>query len=226
MNRDGEIVKKNLKETFGFKVSEIREISNASFNDFKEIMGDLKDQMNDHEERGVALNALVYYAGHGLQKTMSYAATNSKKDYPLEKMLRTIASGRIKTHIAAVFDCCRSEMKTRGTAGGAGDSGDDDDEAGQTNLILTFACPPSSTTPAKSTISVQYFEQLKKKVNPATGMVEFKDALIGWRNTDRQAETIAFSPYSMKLRLVGYKPTGSADAGAVNAAQAEEIAQL
>lgn len=190
-------------------------------------MVDLKDTMNDYEEQGVSFNAIIYYAGHGLQKTMTYAATNSNKDYPLEKMLRTIAAGRKKTHIAAVFDCCRAEMRNRGVTGGSGADSCEEEVEGQTNLTITFACPPSDTTPAKSTISVQYFEQLKSRVEDATGIVNVQNALIGWRNTDKKAETIFFSPNAMKLKLVGHEPKNvpatTATAGAASSAELDAL---
>ena len=134
---------------------------------------------------------------------MTYAATNEDKVYPLEKMLRILAT-LPSCYISAVLDCCRAEIKeatkkiSEHRGGNTSDS-DSKDLNSSRNLVLTFGCAPSDTTPAKSTISEQFFERLRKKADDATGEVFLPFALIGWRNTDGNSETLALTDVKCKL---------------------------
>ena len=82
---------------------------------------------------------------------------NEKRNYPIEKQCRMLASLR-GSYVIAVLDCCREKLPeaTRGT--GEDVNIDEGDEPGRDfNFIVTYGCPPSDGTPAKSTISQAYF---------------------------------------------------------------------
>ena len=57
------------------------------------------------------------------------------------------------------------------------------------NYIVTYGCPPSDGTPAKSTISLAYFQRLKREAEGWTGEVTLPNALTTWQGTDGKAET-------------------------------------
>ena len=91
-----------------------------------------------------------------------------------------------------LFDCCREEVSSNDDRGTGGNHGG-------MNLILSFGCPPSSTTPKKSTIAVDYFEHLKLKANQQDGTVILPDALLDWQGTDGMAETLPKFKQHLKL---------------------------
>ena len=84
--------------------------------DFSELFGDLREELQENERNNEHTFLLLYYAGHGLQDTMSLAACNEDKNYPIERQLRILATIK-KSYIVGVFDCCRQKCKSmkRGT---------------------------------------------------------------------------------------------------------------
>ena len=82
-------------------------------------------------------------------------------------MLRSLAS-KDDTYVMGLFDCCREKLpeemlqKMRNT--GLSNLEDDIDDK-KINIILSFGCPPSDTTPAKSTIAIHYFDHLKMRAS-------------------------------------------------------------
>ena len=68
----------------------------------------MKAELEENASNGEQTFLLFYYSGHGLQDTMSLAACNENKNYPIEKMLRIMATIK-KCYIVAVFDCCRQK---------------------------------------------------------------------------------------------------------------------
>ena len=154
---------------------------------------------------------------------MAQAATvDSKKDYPLEKLLRAAAKDRKRTSFSLVFDACREEVKTR--AGHGGVISDEDEECKQQNLIITYGCPPSATVPARSTISESIFARLKERIDDATGQVDYGRALYGWKGTDGQSETIALSDKPMLYTLANHVPKNpAATIGSANAGSGSEL---
>ena len=138
---------------------------------------DSKELLNNASQ-GQKTLVFFYYAGHGIQKNYTYAVCNEDKLYPLEMMLRTIAQ-IAGAYVVGVLDCCRSAFKEN-HRGYEAESAGQDVESKSGKLILTFGCPPSNTTPAKSTISTAYFERLHQKANDATGEVILPHALVGW----------------------------------------------
>ena len=130
-----------------------------------------------------------YYAGHGIQTNVTKAVCNEGKPYPLEGMLRNMSTtGR--SFIVGILDCCRSQFKEthRGAEGN-----DVVEESDKNNFVILFGCPPSSTTPAKSTISKAYFERLYSKMDKATCITKIPNAINGWRGTDNRAEVLSLT---------------------------------
>ena len=131
----------------------------------------------------------------------TFAVLNGKKCYPLERMLRALATAE-GSYVCAVFDCCREKMPSsafRGS-GQADGAAELDDDTGinllgapaetQENIIMTFGCRPSAGVPAKSTIARTYFRYLRKAAILQNG--EFQLQLPGclnfFQNTDGKCE--------------------------------------
>ena len=111
-----------------------------------------------------------------MQNNHTYAVLNEERDYPLEKMLRSLA-GLQNSYVTALFDCCRERMSEAMTRGGNTDAPVAEVDDNNINLILNFGCPPSDGTPAKSTIAIHYFKHLKAKANVMDGSVILPSAL-------------------------------------------------
>ena len=144
---------------------------------------------------------LFYYSGHGLQDAMTLAACNEDKNFPIEKMIRILATIQ-KSYIVAVFDCCRQKLK-QATRGGAEE---EESKAEANNLVLTFGCQPDDTVPERSTIAVAFFEKLRSKANAATGEVSLPFALTGWRGIDKKAEVLVLTDVELKLSFKNWEP--------------------
>ena len=119
----------------------------------------------------------VYFAGHGAQDNATSMILNGESTmFPIEKMLRVIA-GMKGTYVVSLLDCCREKIdltKWRGTANHADLSPDlqalfaaqdSIQQRHDTNLLITYGCPPSMGVPAKSTIAVAYFKFLNGQKN-------------------------------------------------------------
>ena len=111
---------------------------------------------------------------------MTCAVLNEERDYPLEKMLRSIAK-MPESYIVAMFDCCR---ETSPSARGGGTTNSE-----EMNLVISFACAPSTGSPMKSNFAVDYFEYLRRKSHPDDGSILLPDVLNYWKGTDGSAET-------------------------------------
>ena len=118
-----------------------------------------------------------YFAGHGAQDNSTSMILNGESTmFPIEKMLRVIA-GMKGTYVVALLDCCREKIdltKWRGTSNHADLSPDLESlfaaqdtiqQRHDTNLLITYGCPPSQGVPAKSTIAVAYFKFLNGQKN-------------------------------------------------------------
>ena len=236
-DKDAVNFRKGVK-SLGARQLNIRDIPDAGYDDFKELFRDLQRELLSGEANGEKTLVFFYYAGHGIQRNLTYAVSNEEKVYPLEKMLRVLATTP-KSYVLAVLDCCRAEFKAQHRGFQAADNSNPDADQ-RTNLIITYGCPPSDTTPAKSTISVAYFDKLRQKADDATGEVKLPYALVGWRGTDGKSETLTLTDMELKLKFenweprnVGAKPTAgaaahvpSADHSAAAIAQDAEIAAL
>ena len=83
------------------------------------------------------------------------------------------------------------------------------------NYVVTYGCPPNKGTPAKSTISLAYFENLRRKAQDYTGEVTIPDALFRWQGTDGQAETFTKFRQSIKLKYKNWvRPAGAVELSA------------
>ena len=105
-------------------------------------------------------------------------------------------------YVVALLDCCRENL-SESMRGGGGNAGDQDmmiDAESNINLLITFGCPPSDGTPAKSTIALAYFRYLKSKANDYDGSLILPNALLTWHGTDGKSETLPL--ISQELRLV------------------------
>ena len=117
---------------------------------------------------------VIYYAGHGMQKNYTYMVLNENegaKLYPLETIIHSLA-GFNNCFIYGIFDCCREEFKeedfSEAMRAGMGTVDEDDQDTGDQKgcWMLTFGCPPSKYTPAKSTLVDEIFTQMKKEADP------------------------------------------------------------
>lgn len=74
----------------GARRSDIIELENASFDEIKSVIRDLRDDISDNWRNGEKKTLIfVYYAGHGVMTNMTHAVCNggvrnSKARYPLE----------------------------------------------------------------------------------------------------------------------------------------------
>ena len=97
--------------------------------DYVDLKLAMNDTMNDmlrsykHNEENTLL--FVYYAGHGIMDNNTKIVLNGPRMYPLEKILRGMATGD-GSYIVALFDCCREKLSSGATRGGGNA---DDDEA-------------------------------------------------------------------------------------------------
>ena len=164
---DAQNFKKGAKK-LGARLVHLKMMPDAGYDDLKDLFSELQKELLNAETSGQKTLVFFYYAGHGVQKNFTFAVCNEEKLYPLEKMLRILATTK-NCYVLGVLDCCRSEFKQNHRGYSAPGGGDQDTEGSQNNLILTYGCPPSDTTPAKSTISVAYFDRLFQKANDATG---------------------------------------------------------
>ena len=186
--------------------------------DFSELFVDLKEKLQENEGKDERTFLVFYYAGHGLMDTMTLAACNEQKNYPLEKQLRILATIK-KSYIWAVFDCCRQKVPQLSRGGE-----EEEKKAEQhTNLVLTWGCPPSDTVPDKSTIAVAVFDHLRQAADDATGQVTLPGALIGWRGTDGKVETLPLTNVPLKLRFKDWVPRAVLGAGAQSEASNDLI---
>ena len=65
----------------------------------------------------------MYYAGHGgMVNNYLVSVLNEKRNYPIEKQLRTIAE-EANSYVVALFDCCRETLPQ--ASRGGGDTGPD-----------------------------------------------------------------------------------------------------
>ena len=138
-------------------------------------------------------------------------------------MMRNLSSIP-RTYVVLVLDCCRSQMAEQHRGSLAEEPMDPVDTA--QNLIVTYGCAPSSTTPAKSTISVALFERLREKAEDATGEVVLPNALIGWRGTDGHAETQTLSDVEFRLKFEGWVPKNPIPVTPAGGALDSQIAEL
>ena len=71
----------------------------------------------------------------------------------------------------------------------------DEDDLGRkkilVNTIVTYGCPPSQGVPAKSTIALSYFRQLKMTADANDGRIKFPSALNFYTGIDGKCETIS-----------------------------------
>ena len=123
--------------------------------------------------------------------------------------MRTLAAMR-GSYVAALLDCCREKLPVlqRGGGDNAGDNLEmNDDTIGRDmNYIVTYGCPPSLGTPTKSTISLAYFDWLRKKADAYHGDVTLHDALSTWQGTDGKAETFSKISQPLKLKHADWVP--------------------
>ena len=111
----------------------------------------------------------VYYAGHGVMTTMTYALCNgatmpdgslgkvSKTRYPLENRLRSL--GQIPgAYVLGILDCCREYLEEAKRGSGADEVVQEGD---YTNCLIWFGCPAGSGVDASSTIARDFFAQMK-----------------------------------------------------------------
>ena len=202
-DKDAVNFRKGVKQ-LGARQLHIKDIPDAGYDDFKELFRDLQRELLQGEANGDKTLVFIYYAGHGIQRNLTYAVANEEKVYPLEKMLRVLATTP-KSYVLAVLDCCRAEFKASHRGFQAADNSNPDADQ-RTNLVLTYGCPPSDTTPAKSTISVAYFDKLRAKAEDATGIVTLPHALVGWRGTDGKSETLTLTDMELKLKFDNWTP--------------------
>ena len=71
--------------SLGARRKDIRDEPDLKYADFSELFGDLREELQENERNNEHTFLLLYYAGHGLQDTMSLAACNEDKNYPIEK---------------------------------------------------------------------------------------------------------------------------------------------
>ena len=92
---------------------DIIDVPDAKSDDFKQLFREIQSVLEENLKQGEKTFVMFYYAGHGIQRTMTYAVCNEDKEYPLEKLLRNSATIK-NSYIAAVLDCCRSDYRHRG----------------------------------------------------------------------------------------------------------------
>ena len=106
---------------------------------------------------------------------MTYAMCNSgpggnKIRFPLEERLK-ILSTNSGCFVCGIFDCCREKITEamRGSRGSFGDAPLDALEDDKANHIFWFGCEPNRGVSAKSTIAVEFFNELKERALPESG---------------------------------------------------------
>ena len=132
--------------------------------------------------------------------------------FPLEKMLRVIG-GMKGTYVVALLDCCREKIdltKWRGTGSGNNAELSPDLESlfaaqdaiqqrHNTNLLITYGCPPSQGVPAKSTIAVAYFKFLNGQKD-AQGKITLPGNISFFQGTDGKCETVPKCSQPLQLQ--------------------------
>ena len=93
----------------------------ATRKEFKQIMKRIEDKINKNwYESNLRSFCFVYYAGHGVMNTMTYAVcnvavTNEEKNkqekviYPLQQRLKSL-SELPGAYVCGIFDCCREPI--------------------------------------------------------------------------------------------------------------------
>ena len=107
----------------GAAMKDITDLPNPTLADLKNTFRDLNEKISKNEKKGKETFLFVFYAGHGLQDNYCVIVCNEKKLYPLEKMLRNLATNPF-CFVTAIFDCCRSKIKAE-HRGGAADPDED-----------------------------------------------------------------------------------------------------
>ena len=154
------------------------------------------------------------YAVLGTEKT------GAKALYPIEAQLRTLCRQR-GGYIVAVLACCREKFEVGTVGQGAMDlvtvQGD------ESNLYLTFGCPPNKGVPGATTISKKYFAQLKSRANPQTGAFTIPEALLYWNIHGSEPLNLLSRP--AQLQHADWEPIDAPVAGPSGGAgaQVEEI---
>ena len=122
-------------------------------------------------------------------KNLTKAVCNEGKPYPIEGALRNMSTTP-RSYVVGVLDCCRSEFReTHRGAEGVEEVEDSD----KNNFVILYGCPPSATTPAKSTISKAFFDRLYSKMDKSTCVTKIPAAINGWRGTDNRAEVLSLT---------------------------------
>ena len=163
------------------------------------------NQVYINSKNGDKTFIFIYYAGHGACDNNTYVITGGGKMFALEKSIRIL--GRMpESYVISLFDCCREKID-EGQWRGAGpnyvnieammedlggrDQDDGGNQKGFVNTIVTYGCPPSQGVPAKSTIALSYFRQLKMSADSYDGMIKFPSVLNFYTGIDGKCETIS-----------------------------------
>ena len=125
----------------------------------------------------------VYYAGHGVMTNMTHVVCNggvdkqgrpsiSKARYPLENSIRSLGVER-GAYVISIFDCCREQLSEAMRGGMPNDPNDNIDMSMDDyhNFILWFGCPAGSQVDARSTIAVDFFQELRRNAKRSDGTI-------------------------------------------------------
>ena len=122
---DVRVVRAGLRR-LGFKKRDIVVLKDPDYVDVKLAMNDLMNfvlRAYKHEEKNTLI--FCYYAGHGIMDNNTKIVLNGPKMYPLEKILRGMATSQ-GSYVVALFDCCREKFEAAATRG-TGQNNDDDE---------------------------------------------------------------------------------------------------
>ena len=201
VRQDMENIKKGVMG-LGARMLDIESFQDANFQTLKELQRHLIQDLNNNAQQGERTCVFFYYAGHGMQNNYTFCVLNDKRNFAIEQNLRILASIP-KAYVVALLDCCREKL-SEAMRGGNTEQPAEEEEEGM-NLVITFGCPPSSGTPAKSEIAVAYFDRLRQKAD-VDGSVILPEALLSWRGTDGRCETLPLIKQSIKLMHENFQP--------------------
>lgn len=136
---------------------------------------------------------VFYYAGHGMMDNHTYAVLNGPKLFPLEKMLRAF-SDHEHAYVIGIFDCCRAKINesTRSAEDRLADVFNEVEN--KQRMVIVHSCPPSSYTPAESTMSLAFFSKVNNSQKP------IPDCLMGWRGGDAKGECMILTDVPLRIK--------------------------
>ena len=111
VDNDATNVKNGCKE-LGADITDILTYEDVSYQDLNHIKTKLRQEIVKNWAEKRKTLCFVYYAGHGVMDTMTYAVCNQadkKFLYPLQGQLKAL-SQEPGAYIIGIFACCREKM--------------------------------------------------------------------------------------------------------------------